>query len=291
MFLIAGGISDPNLDALAKAADRLGIEWFDLRQPLKSSLPFHWELDTHTGHAVCPWGDVAFPCSAFIRQDVFAHMNDPRPEVAVRALGSFTAVQGWLLANPSVRTFNSAISHQAHNKVAALILARQCGLEIPETWVSNHAGHMRERSKSKSSIAKPVAGGGYCQTLDEALESVNVDFSAIPALIQSRMVAPEIRIFVVGGNAFAFRVSSPSLDYRVKQDAQLEQVDVPKVIARLRKLMKKLRMNFGAADFKTNPDTGELVFLELNTSPMFAAFDKVSHGKLTESMVSCLCLD
>jgi glutathione synthase/RimK-type ligase-like ATP-grasp enzyme len=193
-----------------------------------------------------------------------------------------------LFANPSVRTFNAEISHEAHNKVAALILGRQCGLEIPETWVSNHVARMQELLAVQPSIAKPVAGGGYCQTLDEALESVKADFSAMPALIQSRLVAPEIRLFVVGEDAFAFHVSSPSLDYRVKQDAQLELVDIPDVITPLRKLMGKLRMNFGAADFKTNPDTGELVFLELNTSPMFAAFDRVSHGKLAESMVKCL---
>lgn len=288
MLLIAGGLSDPNLEALSNAADRLGVSWFDLRQPLNISLPFHWQLSTHPCHTICPWGNVDFPNCAFIRHDVFASMNDPRPEVAARALGWFTSVQGWLFANPTVRTFNSAISHYALNKVAALILAKQCGLEIPETWLSNHAGLMQERSNSQFCIAKPVAGGGYCQTLNEALESVDAEFSAMPALIQSRMVAPEIRLFVIGEDAFAFRVSSPSLDYRVNQDAHLEQVDVPQEILQLRKLMCKLQMNFGAADFKTNPETGQLVFLELNTSPMFAAFDKVSHGKLTESMVSCL---
>jgi len=37
-------------------------------------------------------------------------------------------------------------------------------------------------------------------------------------------------------------------------------------------------LDFGAADFKTDPDAGELVFLELNTSPMFARFNEVSQG-------------
>jgi D-alanine-D-alanine ligase-like ATP-grasp enzyme len=44
-------------------------------------------------------------------------------------------------------------------------------------------------------------------------------------------------------------------------------------------------MDFGAADFKTDPDTGQLVFLELNTSPMFARFDLVSGGQLCAAMV------
>ena len=50
-------------------------------------------------------------------------------------------------------------------------------------------------------------------------------------------------------------------------------------------LMRDLRMDFGAADFKTDPDTGELVFLELNTSPMFARFNQVSEGRLAADMV------
>jgi hypothetical protein len=31
------------------------------------------------------------------------------------------------------------------------------------------------------------------------------------------------------------------------------------------------------------------VFLELNTAPMFAAFDSISGGKLTDSMIETLC--
>ena len=44
-------------------------------------------------------------------------------------------------------------------------------------------------------------------------------------------------------------------------------------------------MSFCAVDFKTDPATGELAFLEANTSPMFARFDAVSEGRLCEAMV------
>ena len=47
-------------------------------------------------------------------------------------------------------------------------------------------------------------------------------------------------------------------------------------------------MDFGAADFKTDPETGELCFLEVNTSPMFAAFDQVAGGKLAEAILETL---
>jgi glutathione synthase/RimK-type ligase-like ATP-grasp enzyme len=282
LLLIAGGRLDPNLQALADTATAMGVEWADWRCDKDASPPCHWDLSAHA--AALPWGgDGPGPLGAFVRQDVFASLADPRPEVAQRALGWFTAVQGWLLAS-GVRHFNVDMSAQALNKPAALLCARQHGLRIPATWVSNDTARMKERPAG-GSIAKPVAGGGLCQTLEEALAQVDVAYSAMPALIQPRLAAPELRLFIVGDDAHAFRVDSPSLDYRAEQDAAVTAVDVPGEVHALRALMKTLRMDFGAADFKTDPDTGALVFLELNTSPMFARFDFECGGALTRSMV------
>ena len=286
MLLISGGLLDLNLQALADTATAMGVAWVDWRTEKDASPLCHWDLEAH--EATLPWGaDGPCPRGAFVRQDVFASLSDPRPEVAQRALGWFTAVQGWLLAQ-GVRHFNADMSARALNKPAALLLARQHGLTIPATWVSNDTTRMKARA-THSSIAKPVAGGGLCQTLEEALAHVDAAYSAMPALIQPRLVAPEIRLFVVGDDAHAFRVDSPSLDYRAEHDAEVTSVDVPSEVHALRALMKAMRMDFGAADFKTDPHTGKLVFLELNTSPMFARFDMACDGALTRSMVKHLC--
>jgi glutathione synthase/RimK-type ligase-like ATP-grasp enzyme len=282
LLLIAGGLHDPNLQALADAASAQGVPWLDWRVPPGASPRFHWDLSTAPGTP--PWPPGQAPRGAFIRQDVFLPLSDPRPEVSQRALGWFHAVQGCLLAHPGIRSFNADIAAVAYNKPAALLRARAAGLRIPPTWVSNDTAMLRGRL-GQPTIAKPVAGGGLCQTLDEALQGIEVAYSAMPALIQPRLVAPELRVFVVGEDCFAFEVSSPSLDYRAQQDAEVTQVPVPPENAALRALMRDFRMDFGAADFKTNPDTGELVFLELNTSPMFARFDLASGGLLTASMV------
>ncbi|MGC4060041.1 MAG: hypothetical protein QM749_03970 [Aquabacterium sp.] len=282
MLLIAGGRLDLNLQALADTATAMGVEWVDWRTDKDASPLCHWDLSAH--EAALPWGkDGPGPRGAFVRQDVFASLADSRPEVAQRALGWFTAVQGWLLAS-GVRHFNADMSARALNKPAALLRARQHGLRIPETWVSNDTARMKARAAG-GSIAKPVAGGGLCQTLEDALSQVSAAYSAMPALIQPRLVAPELRVFIVGDDAHAFRVDSPSLDYRAEQDAEVSPVSVPAEAHALRSLMQDLRMDFGAADFKTDPHTGALVFLELNTSPMFARFDFECCGALTRSMV------
>jgi glutathione synthase/RimK-type ligase-like ATP-grasp enzyme len=137
-------------------------------------------------------------------------------------------------------------------------------------------------------IAKPVAGGDYCYSLAEALAKTDLrgGLAASPAIVQHRLVPPEIRIYVIGQSAFAFEVRSNSLDYRVNQDAELILLpQVPPELSQLRQLMSQLGLDFGAADFKTDPDTGHLVFLELNTSPMFARFDHASQGQVCEAML------
>ncbi len=107
--------------------------------------------------------------------------------------------------------------------------------------------------------------------------------------MQNRLVAPEIRIFIIGNQALAFEMRSNSLDYRVKQDAEVIFLsEVPEEVESLRVLMAKLNMDFGAADFKSDPETGKLIFLELNTSPMFARFNQVSDGVLCTAMLNTL---
>lgn len=196
---------------------------------------------------------------------------------------------GWLLSKQEIRLFNRQMSQAALNKPAALMLAREAGLRIPPTWITNEAAKFAE-NQHETMIAKPVLGGDYCYSLAEALDkaktSLRDGLAAMPAIVQKRLTPPEIRIYVIGEAAFAFEVRSSSLDYRVNQDAELIfLLELPQELSSLRKLMTQLGLDFGAADFKTDPDTGQLVFLELNTSPMFSRFDQVSGGQLTAAMI------
>ncbi|WP_293083751.1 hypothetical protein [Okeania sp. SIO3B5] len=142
-----------------------------------------------------------------------------------------------------------------------------------------------------SAIAKPVAGGDFCYSLEQLYSSIQFrnGCAAMPAIIQNRLVAPEIRIYIVGNYAFAFEIRSQHLDYRVQPDAEvIPLATLPDEVELLRKLMASLRMDFGAADFKTDPKTKQLVFLELNSSPMFVRFDQVLKGSLCEAMIQTL---
>jgi len=283
-LLLAGGYEDPNLTALAKAAQRASVEFLDLRLPIHESPAFCWNPEEGAPRFS---GKKIQATGAFIRHDVFGGMKDPRPEVGTRAAAWYQTLLGWLLSEPKIRLLNRQICPAAINKPAAFVLARGAGLRTPPTWITNEAARLAGNG-IESMIAKPVLGGDYCYPLSEALEKTKLrdGLAAMPAIVQKRLVAPEVRVYVIGQSAFAFEVRSNSLDYRVNQDAELIPLpEIPRELSSLRQLMSRLGLDFGAADFKTDPDTGQLVFLELNTSPMFARFDQVSGGQICAAII------
>ncbi len=286
-LLVAGGHSDPNLTELVNTARETGVLINDLRHGVQDSFPLSWQLNDSL---LSVHNQTISPHGAFIRYDVFAGFQDPRPAVSKRARGWYDTIQGWLLSESEIRLFNRHQTPLAGNKGATLALAQKCGLKIPQTIITNQQEQLIECGEGKA-IAKPVAGGDFCYGLDELLKKIEFrdGCAATPAIVQTRLVAPEIRIYVIGDHSFAFEMRSPSLDYRVKQDAVvLPLSQVPSEVEPLRVLMSKLKMDFGAADFKSDPQTGKLVFLELNTSPMFARFNQVSNGALCRGMLETL---
>jgi hypothetical protein len=284
-LLLAGGQDDPNLTVLVHAAQRANVELLDLRLPASQSPAFCWDPAERVARFA---GTELKATAAFIRHDVFRGMQDPRPEVSARASAWYHTIMGWILSEPRVRMFNRGMCQTATNKPAALVFAREAGLQIPPTKITNQPESFRSE-RVDSMIAKPVGGGDYCYSLAEALGKTDLrgGAAASPAIVQKRLVPPEVRIYVIGAAEFAFEVCSPSLDYRVNQDAELILLpQVPQEVSRLRDLMSRVGLDFGAADFKTDPETGQLVFLELNTSPMFARFDQVSGGKVSDAIVA-----
>jgi len=235
---------------------------------------------------------VVIARAAFLRGDVFHAMADPRPEVSHRARSWYTTLHGWALAHDEVRLFNRGYRGQT-NKPFMLSLAARCGLTVPATRISNDLDAL-ERDGAGERIGKPVLGGGYCQPLPELLASTERrdGLAAAPAIVQERLVAPEVRVFGIGGRFIPFQVRSEALDYRAASDTRVEPLPVsrldPALLASLGALMAALDMEFAAADFKTSPVTGELVFLEINSSPMFAGFDRAAGGTVTGAMLDWL---
>ena len=286
--LIVGGASDPNLGVLIEAFRRAGVP----AQPvlIGAEVPaLAWEP---VGGPLVIGGRPRTPRAMFLRHDVFGSLGDRDPRSAASAMAWTAALVGWAMANPGVRTPNRRMWASANHKPAALALADQVGLRPPATLVTNDRAAAEAFLGSCDKIAKPVAGGDLARPLCEAMAMASRSAGpfAAPAIIQERLVPPEVRVYVIGEQAFAFEVKSRHLDYRAANDAEVIALDaVPEGIAApLLRLARAMELDFCAADFKGAPD-GSLRFLEVNTSPMFARFDQASGGRLCDALVAWLC--
>ncbi|GAA0580354.1 hypothetical protein GCM10009416_18410 [Craurococcus roseus] len=284
---MAGGDADPNLSRLLRCLAVRGVDHLALLAGAGGSPRLAWRL---ADDSLWIGGVVAKPTAVFLRHDVFAHMADGRAESRARAGRWYQAVLSWALAHEEVAFPNRAYGARQATKPHILRLAARSGLAVPETLVTNDTEAFGPE-EAAGWIAKPVNGGEHTRPLDDALADAEWRrrAGAEPTIVQRRLVGPELRVYRVGERWFAFALRSGALDYRT--DARVEVAVVPApapLTAPLGRLMDGLGLDFGAADFKTCPDTGRHLFLEVNSAPMFAGFDRVAGGALCGAIVDWL---
>lgn len=290
LILVAGGDQDFNLRALAETLERRGANLLFLQVGAEHHPWITWDLESDR---LLVDGQEIRPRAAFVRHDVFTHLADGRPASSFRASAWYTAVMGWVAAHEEIRVLNRGSLQQMTNKPHVLHLAKRLGLEVPRTLVTNHLPGIGGFAPERPKVVKPINGGGHCQRLDEALSGIpsrSHGVAPAPALVQTELVPPEVRVFGIGDRFLAFSVISDELDYRVHQSARVEPLpEVPDGLAAgLGRLMDELGLSFGAADFKTCSETGRLAFLEINSGPMFAAFDRAANGAVTGAIADFL---
>jgi hypothetical protein len=288
--LIAGGDADPNILSLLRRARERDLPVLPLLTGPDRTPAVTWNVQADT---LLVDGREVRPGAGFMRYDVFQAMADPRPEVSFRAQAWHTTLHGWMLAHDEVRMMNRRYAGQT-NKPFMLSLAAACGLRIPRTRITNELDALEMLPDASEMIAKPVPGGGHTRMVGELLgTSARRDgVSAAPAIVQERLVAPEVRIYGVGGRFLPFAVISDQLDYRTDSATRVVPMPLhciaPALIASLARLMDRLGMEYAAADFKTDARTGELVFLEINSGPMFVAFDRASGNAVSDAILDYL---
>ena len=270
MLLIVGGKDDHNIQRLANAAEarqapfRLiltdqtpppSISW----QPGNGNIVINGETFTAKG------------TSLFIRYDVFSDQN------AADKSAIYDAIKGWAEAYPSVGLLNRANETMEVSKPRALVLAQEAGFQVPKTWITSAFNQFADKAQF---IAKPVGGGEYTRLLSDMGDDVKR-----PYIVQQKLEYPEMRLFRVGGHFFAFKVTSNILDYRTDDGVQLEEVEPPKKLAAaMQRLTDRMGLDYAAADLKTDPKTGQLMFLEVNTMPMFTGYDDAAKGRLSDAL-------
>lgn len=288
-LLLAGGDTDPQLVRLLKRAALHDIPVHCLLTGQSGSPRLHWDI-----HQNCLQDDdkAVSVSAAFIRQDVFAYLNSNNAQDSAVAREWFVTVSGWLLSSPDIRVCNRGflLSGGGVNKPYVLRLALNMGLEVAETYLSNDIPAMDYLHDTGDWIVKPVTGGAYCSALEKASGSHNTIVS-YPQIVQRRLVAPELRVFRIGNAWFGFKVISDALDYRTSAATRMQLMEVPPdLVEKLAFLSQHLGLDFAAADFKADPNTGAWQFLEINSNPMFAGFDQIAAGALSDALLTYLGL-
>ncbi|MER6109359.1 ATP-grasp ribosomal peptide maturase [Streptomyces hirsutus] len=171
---------------------------------------------------------------------------------------------------------------RAEYKPVQLAAARACGLNIPPTLITNRPGDVVAFATDTGGpiVCKPVASpiliedgqlkSVYTQrlTLDDLEDLRGIDTTA--HLFQAWVSkAYEVRLTVIGERMFAAAIHAGSEaaheDWRSDYGSLSYTMTTvtEEVAAGMRRLMERLQLRYGAADFVVSPD-GRWTFLEIN---------------------------
>ena len=289
-ILICGGADDPNILCLEAAANKEGYRSQLITHNQQNEPEFTWDLQSSS---VKIDNRIIEAQGAFIRYDVFGGSSSAEHDLD-RSYGWFSACVGLIAVIPGLRLHNHRMDFRSGHKSYILATAKKHGLNIPKTVISNSRTQIERFGSVDKTVLKPIAGGAYTLTVAELDPEVPWENqqAPMPAFIQEKLDYPEFRIFRFGDNFMTFEIMSEHLDYRPYGDNSLKRVDNLKLgqsnLDALKSMSDELGIDFFACDFKSDPRSGKPVFLELNSGPMFAAFDLKADGELSAGIVKWL---
>jgi len=190
----------------------------------------------------------------------------------------------------------------ASRKLWQLAIARQVGLEIPETTVTNDPEVAREQidrlhpapTVYKAFTATPDTWRETRLLKEDELALLdNVKYA--PVIFQEYIPAAyDLRITMVGDKIFPAAIHSQEtsyqVDYRMDLDtARIEPVELPELLrTRLAALMRRMGLHYGAVDMRRTPE-GRYVFLEINPAGQWLFVEERTGQRIGEAVARLLC--
>jgi glutathione synthase/RimK-type ligase-like ATP-grasp enzyme len=186
------------------------------------------------------------------------------------------AVMGMLDALPC-RWVNPRLPDEAaHHKPHQWAAAREAGLRLPRTLVTNRPEEAR-RFIEGAGAGRTVFKAFLASTDDwretRLVTPEDVDRLAsvryAPVIFQEYVEGVDLRVTLVGASVFAAEIDARRTSYPVDMrmavgEADVRAVDLPgEVTAGLRRLMSRLGLVYGAVDMRRSA-SGEHFFLEVN---------------------------
>lgn len=278
-LLIVGGESDPNTQRIVDQAHLRGLDYFYWDTDLPHARQLAWDFES----PVIDCGENAIsPAAMFIRYNVFE--GNPAINHAV-----FDAAESFALAWPQVQLLNRDTVGAVNNKSRNLRLAIECGFQIPKTTVLADMNPLSSMPEPQSKIIKPLAGGDHAQLVSELQNDSERLAELVPQFVQTKLDGENIRVFSIGGRLFAFHLETDHVDYRTDDSVKVNAMDVPSnIIDATRQLVQRTGFDYCALDFRCRDGFAEPVFLEVNSFPMFVAFDDAGENCLADAILEFL---
>ncbi len=289
MILLCGIRSEPPLAMVATELAKMGADfaWFDQRSALEMTLDMALASGRVTGRLRTPDADVALEDV----DAVYIRTMDDRllPEVEALAAESdarrrsralHDRLYAWLSVSPALVINRTESQASNASKPYQLRLIAEAGFAIPETLITNDPKEaVAFRDRHRLVVYKSMSGERSIVSPLTDLDLERLDrLSLCPVQFQAWVPGPDVRVHVIGGEAYAARVTTSATDYRypARSGATPPEIAPYELDADLAhrcvELTRSLRLEFAGVDLRMPPDR-EPVCLEVNPSPAFSYYE------------------
>ncbi|MCC9604111.1 hypothetical protein LOC67_26455 [Stieleria sp. JC731] len=278
-LLIVGGESDPNTCRIVDQAHLRNIDYLFWDTDLEHARQIAWDFE----RPIIDLGDRSIqPEAVYLRFNVFA--GEPTVNHA-----AFELCESFVQAWPSIRWLNRSSAGDSNNKSRNLRLAQQIGFVIPNTTVIGDTTPLASHPDPDATIIKPLSGGDHAMAVRSIQYAPERLAQLPPQFVQEKLDGENLRVFSIGGILTAFHLETNAVDYRTDEAVTVHQVDVPiELRDPITRFIEQVGFDYCALDFRCRRGFDEPVFLEVNSFPMFVAFDDASENKLADQILGFL---
>lgn len=201
--------------------------------------------------------------------------------------------------------FNNVFAiRNAENKIYQLLMAKEVGLTIPSTLISNHHDSVKRFVGHGEHIIKPVHNARIIDekqskivytseiTLPIKKEEAEYNINFLQNKIEKRF---DVRATFVEGKCFAVTIDSQQLEdtcidwRRGEHILQHTPIELPQDIqTKCLRLMQRFNLDYGAIDFVLDKQ-GNYIFLEINPNGQWAWIEHLTGLPISKEIVKCLC--
>jgi glutathione synthase/RimK-type ligase-like ATP-grasp enzyme len=308
MILIISANEDIHAQAVMRELarhDHAGARMLNLSDfPMRLSLNMRFDNNGHCDH------ELQFPDRTVSMKEVSAvWWRRPQPfgipaEVKDPAARHFamseaaTAFQGMWQSSRALWINNIQRDAAASHKPYQLALAKEIGLRIPETLITNDPEEAREfwSALPGQVVYKPftasVASWRETRVVKPDEERMAESVRLAPVIFQKYVAGRDLRITVIGDRVFPAETDARQgeyhVDVRLNTGLHYRCHELPAAVQeKLLILMRRLGLEYGAIDMRVTPE-GEYVFFEVNPAGQFLYVELATGMKIAAALADHL---